>query len=106
MYDPDAPRGIFYHWIMYNIPSTVTSLPEGIPNKSETPYGIQGINSYGHVGYGGPHPPSGSKHRYIFLLLALDTKLTLKPKAATSEVLKACMGHMIAHAKLMGYYAR
>ena len=106
MYDPDAPRGIFYHWILYNIPSTITSLPEGVPGKGETSYGLQGVNDYGSIGYGGPYPPSGSKHRYIFLILALDTKLPLKPGAKIQEVLTACSGHVIAYAKLLGYYSR
>mgnify|MGYP000147265311 CR=1 FL=1 len=106
MYDPDAPKGIFYHWILYNIPSTITSLPEGIPPKKVTPYGLQGVNDYGSIGYGGPHPPSGTRHRYIFLLLALDKELTLEPGAKINDVLKACKGHVIGYAKLLGYYSR
>jgi len=106
MYDPDAPKGIFYHWILYNIPAKVTGLPEGIPRIKETPYGLQGVNDYGQIGYGGPSPPPGSKHRYIFLLLALDTELNLKPGASIDEVLRACKGHVLDYAELLGYYGR
>jgi len=106
MYVPDAPKGIFYHWILYNIPAEVTCLPEGVSAVDKTPYGLQGVNDYGQIGYGGPSPPPGSKHRYIFLLLALDTELNLKPGASIDEVLKACEGHVIAYAELLGYYGR
>ena len=106
MYDPDAPKGIFYHWILYNIPAEVTSLPEGVPAVEKTSYGLQGVNDYGRIGYGGPSPPPGSKHRYIFLLLALDIELNLKPGTSIDEVLKACEGHVIAYAELLGYYGR
>ena len=105
MYDPDAPGGIFYHWILYNIPNTLTSLPEGVPKAEETIYGLQGINSYGNIGYGGPSPPPGSRHRYVFLLLALDVRLSLEGGARVSEVLEACRGHIIAYAELSGYYS-
>lgn len=104
VYDPDAPGGIFYHWLLYNIPPELTSLPEGVPAEPETPYGLQGVNDYGRLGYGGPAPPPGSRHRYIFLLLALDRKLELAAGAAAEDVLKACKGHVIGYAVLLGYY--
>ncbi len=106
MYDPDAPRGIFYHWILYNIPLNVTKLPEGIPKKGITPYGIQGTNSFGRIGYGGPCPPRGARHRYVFLLLALDTNLKLGEGVSPGEVIKACQGHILAYAKIVGLYGR
>jgi len=106
MYDPDAPSGIFYHWILYNISARVNSIDENVPKAPTTPYGFQGLNDYGNVGYGGPYPPKGSKHRYIFLVLALDKNLELKPGAHYSEVLKAVKGHVIAYAKLTCFYER
>ena len=106
MYDPDAPGGIFYHWLLYNIPPNIAGLPEGLPRAGETQYGLQGRNDYGDIGYGGPYPPEGSRHRYIFLLLALDRKLDLAPGASPAEILEACRGHVIAYSILIGYYER
>jgi len=106
VYDPDAPGGIFYHWLLYNMPANLTSLPEGVPKAAETPYGMQGVNSYGEIGYGGPYPPPGERHRYVFLLLALNARLPLGPGASAEEVLRACAGHVIAYAMLLGYYSR
>jgi Raf kinase inhibitor-like YbhB/YbcL family protein len=106
MYDPDAPSGIFYHWILYNIPKNINSIPEGIQKSPITPYGYQGINSYNTLGYDGPSPPKGSTHRYVFLILALDTELALGPNAYYSEVLNSIKGHVIAYAKLTCLYRR
>ncbi len=106
VYDPDAPKGIFYHWLLYNIPPDLTSLPEGVPKGGETPYGLQGINDFGALGYGGPCPPPGSTHHYVFILLALDTKLGIGAGAAISDLLKALDGHVLAYAKLVGIYSR
>jgi Raf kinase inhibitor-like YbhB/YbcL family protein len=104
MYDLDAPSGIFYHWIFYNIPKNINSIPEGIQKSPITPYGYQGINSYNTLGYDGPSPPTGSTHRYVFLILALDTELALGPNAYYSEVLSSIKGHVIAYAKLTCLY--
>ena len=106
VYDPDAPKGIFYHWLLYNIPPDLTSLPEGVPKGGETPYGLQGINDFGALGYGGPCPPPGSTHHYVFILLALDTKLGIKAGATINDLLKALDGHVLAYAKLVGTYGR
>ena len=106
VYDPDAPKGIFYHWLLYNIPPDLTSLPEGVPKGGETPYGLQGINDFGALGYGGPCPPPGSTHHYVFMLLALDTKLDIKAGATINDLLKALDGHVLAYAKLVGTYGR
>ena len=106
VYDPDAPGGTFYHWLLYNIPAGISELPEGVPRSPETEYGLQGRNDFGNIGYDGPHPPPGSAHRYVFLLLALDEKIDLPPGAGAEDVLRACEGHVIAHAELIGTYAR
>lgn len=107
MYDPDAPRGIFIHWIIYNIPPNITSIPEGLPR---TPIvkgiGIQGRNDFGEIGYGGPCPPPGSTHRYYIRLFALDTVLDLKPGATFKELEKAISNHVLAYGEFMGIYGR
>ncbi len=105
--DPDAPGGVFNHWLLYNIPPTTTSLPEGIPPLLTLPDGsLQGFNSFGRIGYGGPCPPPGPAHRYFFRLYALDKTLELPPKARKPEVLKAMEGHILAVAELMGRFSR
>jgi hypothetical protein len=100
--DPDAPGGTFVHWVVYNIPSNITSLPEGItlPEGSE-----QGVNHFGDNNYGGPCPPSGT-HRYYFKLYALDSEVQLKPGAGKRDLLKAMEGHILAETQLMGKYER
>ena len=101
--DPDAPRGTWDHWILFNIPSQVNALPENI---AELPNGtLEGLNSWGNAGYGGPCPPSGI-HRYIFKLYALDVLLNLPEKATKPVILKAMDGHVIALAELIGKYER
>jgi len=106
VYDPDAPAGIFYHWLLYDIPADLDGLPSGVPHEETTEYGVQGRNDYGTIGYGGPYPPTGETHRYVFLLLALDRRLELPPGSTAREVLNACVGHVIAYAKLVGTYGR
>ncbi len=104
--DPDAPMGTFTHWVMYNIPSKLTSLPEGVPKQGKTEVGLQGINDFRRIGYGGPCPPPGKPHRYFFKLYALDSTLDLPPGARKRDVTKAMEGHVLAQAQLMGIYGR
>ncbi|GIW05043.1 MAG: hypothetical protein KatS3mg059_1663 [Thermomicrobiales bacterium] len=79
--DPDAPSGIFTHWLVYGLPPRTTGLPEGVPPGETVPGGgRQGRNDFGRLGYGGPCPPSGS-HRYVFTVYALDAPLNLPPGA-------------------------
>ena len=108
MEDPDAPMGTFTHWILYNIPPNLSELPENIPKKPEVQgIGMQGVNDFGRVGYGGPCPPrTHTPHRYYFRLYALDTMLSLKPGAGLNEVRRTMSGHIIAEAYLMGRYGR
>jgi len=98
--DPDAPRGTFDHWIVWNIPPNTTSVAEG-----QEPKGIGGRNGFGKTTYGGPCPPSG-EHRYFFKLYALDTMVNLPASAAKADVEKAMGGHTLATAQLMGRYKR
>jgi Raf kinase inhibitor-like YbhB/YbcL family protein len=103
--DPDAPGGTWVHWVVYNIPVTVSGLPEGVPSQEALDNGAQqGMSDFKRPGYGGPAPPSG-KHRYFFKLYALDTTLQLEPKTTTKNVLISAMqGHIIGKGQLMGTY--
>jgi Raf kinase inhibitor-like YbhB/YbcL family protein len=105
--DPDAPVGTWVHWVIYNLPLDLRGLSEGIPATERVLDGaLQGLNDFKRVGYGGPCPPPGKPHRYVFKLYALDTVLDLKPRATKAQVLDACKGHILAEARLMGRYAR
>lgn len=90
VYDPDAPTGSgFWHWVMYDIPATVTSLPDGAGAPGQQPAGaVLGRNDYGTAAYGGPCPPKGDKpHRYIFTLYAVKTaKLEVPPNPTAAVV--------------------
>lgn len=105
--DPDAPIGVWVHWVVFNIPKNITELKENILPSEELPNGIrQGINDFRRIGYGGPCPPYGKPHRYFFKLYALDTKLSLKGKVTKKELLKVIKGHIIEKATLVGLYQR
>ena len=76
--DPDAPRRTFTHWVLYDLPVGTRDLTEGVPDMGRLPDGaLQGRNDFGEIGYGGPCPPPGAPHRYVFTLYALDAKLNL-----------------------------
>ncbi len=105
--DPDAPVGTWVHWVLYNVPSSVGELPEGVETQEILPNGArQGINDFRHIGYGGPCPPEGSPHRYFFKIYALDTELALKPKATKKDLQKAMEGRVLAEGQWMGIYKR
>ena len=105
--DPDAPAGTWVHWVLYGLPSTISSLPEDVPTSDTLSVGAkQGTNDFRRVGYGGPCPPPGKPHRYYFKLYALDVELTLKPRATKQELLRSMEGHILAEAELIGAYKR
>ncbi|MFA9401501.1 MAG: YbhB/YbcL family Raf kinase inhibitor-like protein [Anaerolineales bacterium] len=105
MDDPDAPVGMWVHWVLFNIPGNATVIDVGLPADAELPDGSQqGTNSWGRVGYGGPCPPSGV-HRYFFKLHALDAPLALDESATKEEVLAAMEGHILIETELMGTYS-
>ena len=107
MDDPDAPRGTFTHWVLYNIPASARGLPEGVAPERALPSGArQGRNDFGRIGYGGPCPPPGRPHRYYFRLYALDTQLGTKAGATRAQVDEAMRGHMLAAAELTARYRR
>ena len=101
--DPDAPGGLFVHWLVWNIPPETKALPAGAAAEQF----LQGENDYGRIGWGGPQPPRGDgAHRYVFRLFALDTLLAVKP-GARREALEAAMhAHVIESAQLTGKYWR
>jgi Raf kinase inhibitor-like YbhB/YbcL family protein len=99
--DPDAPVGTWVHWVLFDLPPDLVSLPEGASR-----IGTQGMNSFRKLTYGGPCPPKGSPHRYYFKLYALDTLLNLEEGASKAEVEKAMQGHILAQGQLMGKYGR
>jgi Raf kinase inhibitor-like YbhB/YbcL family protein len=105
--DPDAPGGTFIHWVAYNIPASVSSLPAGVPQSAEiSGGGKNGINSFDHVGYNGPCPPSGKTHHYHFRLYALDTTIAPGDKADAEAVQSAMKGHVLATAEIVGTFQR
>jgi Raf kinase inhibitor-like YbhB/YbcL family protein len=105
--DPDAPRGTWVHWVLFNLPADAVELGTGMPQAPELPSGArQGINDSGDVGYGGPCPPRGKPHRYYFRLYALDCALNLPPGINRSDLDEAIAGHVLADATLMGTFAR
>jgi len=107
MDDPDAPVGVFTHWVIFNIPSDSRQLTEAIPTQAKLPSGaLQGKNDFGRIGYGGPCPPPGPAHRYRFTLYALDKALDTKSGASKTQVLDAMKGHILAQGQLTGTYQR
>jgi Raf kinase inhibitor-like YbhB/YbcL family protein len=105
--DPDAPGGTFIHWVAYNIPVSVTSLPAGVPQSAEIAGGgTNGINSFDHIGYNGPCPPPGKVHHYHFRLYAVDSTLTPGNKVDAAALESAMKGHVVATAELVGTFER
>lgn len=104
--DPDAPGGVWVHWVIFNISPDVTELDENLPPDKSFPDGsIHGKNDFGKLGYGGPCPPGGT-HRYYFKLYALDTMLNLHPGITKKELVQAMQGHILAESHLLGKYER
>ena len=107
--DPDAPGGTFIHWVLYDIPANVQSLPEGIAKgESVSTLGAkQGRTGFKDApGYGGPCPPRGPAHHYHFRLFALDKPLGIPAGASRDDVVAAMRGHELARGELIGTYAR
>ncbi len=104
--DPDAPSGVFTHWIIFDIPAIMQGLDREVPEGGH--YGDQarqGMNDFNNMGYGGPCPPQG-EHRYIFTLYALDTLLNLEEGITKETLLEAMEGHILEQAELTGLYAK
>lgn len=105
MHDPDAPRGNFTHWLLWDIPANETSLAEGTGSQSA---GATGANGHGDVAYLPPSPPRGdSPHRYIFEIYALDVPVLDLPRGADRKEFEAAIGpHVLAAARLTGRFGR
>ena len=106
-HDPDAPlvsaNGTygFVHWVHYNIPGDVTSLPEGCKQHTD------GLTNFGKIGYGGPMPPEGhGQHKYYFWVLALDSEPTLEEGLDLWQLLAKVEPHTLAMNRLVGTYQR
>jgi Raf kinase inhibitor-like YbhB/YbcL family protein len=103
--DPAKPQRVYVHWVVYNIPSSTTKVPENSA-KSGLPGGaVQGSNDWGKQTYGGPCPPIG-RHRYFFKLYALDTELKGLSNPNKAQLEKAMQGHIVGNAELIGTYQK
>jgi Raf kinase inhibitor-like YbhB/YbcL family protein len=98
--DPDAPGGTFVHWVAWGIDPSATALAEG-----EAPPGV-GRNGFGRRGYGGPCPPRGAPHRYVFTVFALSRRVDLPSGAMAHELRRATADAVIGQGRLVGRYAR
>jgi Raf kinase inhibitor-like YbhB/YbcL family protein len=99
--DPDAPSGIFTHWVLVDLPPTANELPEGV---TKLPAGRVGVNGWSHTKWNGPAPPSG-RHHYVFKLYALDRQLGLA-RPTKNELETAMAGHVLDETKLTATYQR
>ena len=105
--DPDAPRGNWVHWLLYDLPPITRELPEALPADPDLNDGSHhGVNDFGYVGYGGPAPPRGKPHRYCFRVFALDAELGLSSGATKDEIVAAMSGHVLEEGQLIGVYTR
>ena len=101
MDDPDAPGGVWVHWVLWNLDPATTQIAQG-----SVPAGAnQGVNSWERTGYGGPCPPSGT-HRYYFRLFALKERLELPSSTTRKELDRAMQGKILARCELLGTYSR
>ena len=105
--DPDAPGGVWVHWVVFDMPPALTGLPEGVAKTATVAgIGVQGMTDFRKPGYGGPCPPKGKPHHYFFRLYALDSLLNLPSAAKRAEVDKAMQGHILATGQVVGTYGR
>src|SRR5689334_462526 len=103
--DPRAPKTTWVHWVLYNIPASTTTLPEGTVSRTLPEGTREGLNDWKRTGYGGPCPPVG-RHRYYHKVYALDVMLPDLGRPTKAELEKAMHGHVLAEAQLMGTYAK
>lgn len=96
--DPDAPEGVWSHWVVYNMPPYTKQIDENSNPSTE------GLNDFGKYAFGGPCPQDGKLHHYIFHAYALDSVLKINEAPNLAEVEAALQGHIIAETKLAGTY--
>ena len=97
--DPKAPKTTWVHWVLYNIPASATSLPEGADARTLPSGAREGLNDWKKSGYGGPCPPIG-RHRYFHKLYSLDVVLPDLGRATKADLERAMRGHVLAEAQL------
>ena len=102
--DPGAPKRVWVHWVLYNLPPEAKSLPEDANRVGLPPGILSGVNDFKKTSYGGPCPPIG-RHRCFHKLYALDTTLDLR-KATKPEIEQAMDGHVLARTELVGTYQK
>jgi Raf kinase inhibitor-like YbhB/YbcL family protein len=103
--DPRAPKMVWVHWVLYNIPPDTNSLAEHIGSGSLPAGASEGVNDWNRTGYGGPCPPVG-RHRYFHKLYALDTVLEGLDAPTKVDVEAAMQGHILAQAELVGTFQK
>jgi Raf kinase inhibitor-like YbhB/YbcL family protein len=101
--DLDAPGGTFTHWLVYGMDRSQTALPRRVNGAIAL---REGENDFGETGYGGPCPPEGEEHRYVFRLFALHAPLELESGADREAFDEAIRPHVLAEARLTATYAR
>jgi Raf kinase inhibitor-like YbhB/YbcL family protein len=102
--DPDAPNGVFYHWVLFNLPTSLNTLEEGVtrlPANSKV-----GDNSWGKTAYNGPCPPKGTSHHYVFTLYALDKKLNLAEGTDAPKLMAVMKNHILDKTSFVAVYTR
>lgn len=103
--DPAAPKMVYVHWVLYNLPASLKVLGQAIEEDALPQGTLQGLNDWKRTGYGGPCPPIG-RHRYFFKLYALDTTLPDLGRPTKAQLEQAMTGHVLAQAVLMGTYEK
>ena len=107
MDDPDAPSGLFTHWIIYGLKPEMYSLPENVPKTQNLPFGgVQGKNDFGRTGYAGPCPPRGKPHRYYFRLFGLHAPSGLDRPVTREEIDETLNGKYSEKAEFMLIFSR
>ena len=99
--DPDAPGGVFTHWVLYDLPADTRRLAEGSSGG-----GKEGVNSFSKLGYSGPCPPPNGSHRYVFRVYALDIPSVGAAGLSKEDLRVAIEGHVLAEGTLTGRYQR
>ena len=103
--DPKAPKMVWVHWVLYNLPLTASSLPEGVGREALSAGTCEGLNDWKRPGYGGPCPPVG-RHRYFHKLYALDIVLPDLGQVTKARLEETMRGHVLAHSELIGMYEK
>ncbi len=103
--DPAAPKMIWVHWVLYNLPPETKGLPENVVPGNLPNGTMEGLNDWGRTGYGGPCPPIG-RHRYFHKLYALDVTFPDLGRPTKAELIKAMEGHILDYTELIGTYIK